>query len=149
MKRSAFCLPVLLLAASISFYCAKEVRQKPVNGVKAPDKIETFCPSFEEEGFINGSVYRIVIVVPKGSAGADMSSMIKTAKLRALSSLQKFLISESRIVDQNTTAELLSLLEGRGKLENTNCPTESRDIYYYTVERDNLREYILSLAKKR
>jgi hypothetical protein len=138
-----------MMAALLTLGCAKEVRHNAVPDVKAPDKIDAFCPEFEQEGFISGDLYRIVVVVPKGADPAEISSVEKTARQRALSSLQKFLISQDRVVDQNITAELLRLLESGGALEDTHCKSESRDIFYYNVKKENLRGFILGIARKR
>jgi len=104
---------------------------------------------YEYEGFINENTYRIVIVMPNDTMKNKQADVEKTARMRALSSIQKYLASQDKQVDHNITAELLSLIEKNGNLFAGHSATKSRDIYYYDIKKEHLKEYLLELKPKR
>lgn len=140
-------LPLLAAAVVTGLYCAKEVK-KPVQPDICPPSIGTGPRvEFEKEGFISADLYRIVIVEPEGGAG--IAAAEKTARMRALSSLQKYLQSKDMVVDQNVTARLLALIDESGRLGRSTSNGGGRCVYYFDIERPRLADYVLSISRKR
>ena len=140
-------LPLLAAAVVTGLYCAKEVK-KPVQPDICPPSIGTGPRvEFEKEGFISADLYRIVIVEPEG--GAEITAAEKTARMRALSSLQKYLQSKDMVVDQNVTARLLALIDESGRLGRSTSNGGGRCVYYFDIERPRLADYVLSISRKR
>ncbi|MBP7603216.1 MAG: hypothetical protein KBA15_04775 [Spirochaetes bacterium] len=140
-------LPLLAAAVVTGLYCAKEVK-KPVQPDICPPTIGTGPRvEFEKEGFISADLYRIVIVEPEG--GAEIAAAEKTARMRALSSLQKYLQSKDMVVDQNVTARLLALIDESGRLGRSTSNGGGRCVYYFDIERPRLADYVLSISRKR
>jgi len=104
---------------------------------------------YDREGFISDSVYRIVIVEPKGESCRNLEAIESAARLRALSSLQKYIVSQGRPIDQNINADLISIIKHNGEFYDTHNSTGRRDIYYYDIKKNNLREYIIRISKTR
>lgn len=130
-----------IIIAGTSLYCSSEKIKKD-DGRQNNTVLE-----YEHEGFIGENVYRIVIVVPHYILESKQSDIEKTARMRALSSLQKYLASQDKQVDHNITAELLSLIEKNGNLSTGHSMSKSRDIYYYDIKKERLKEYLLDLKR--
>ena len=140
-------LPVLAAAAVTVFFCAKEVKTPTQPDICPPTIGTEPRVEFEKEGFISADLYRIVIVEPEG--GAEISATEKTARMRALSSLQKYLQSNDMVVDQNVTARLLALIDESGRLRTSTASDGGRCVYYFDIERPRLADYVLSISRKR
>jgi hypothetical protein len=147
VKYAAYSAAALALSALLSVSCAKTIREdhhgaRPVKA-DAPDSEE-----FKQEGFINGDLFRIVIVTPK-EENTPAGEIESAAKRRAFVSLQKYLASKNSIINQNVNAMLLNLVEKDGTLKPLNREHPTRKVYFYEVQRANLRQYVNGLAEKR
>lgn len=136
---AACCLIIPLFLA----VCAKKVKKT------GPDTKTDLHLEYDQEGFINDDHFRIIIIEPRLAGESHQPAIEKTARQRALASLQKYLLSQDRVVDQNATAELISIIDENGKLIDTGCDSRSRMIYYYEIRAERLRERIDRISKKR
>jgi|GEM_PF-405119 len=136
---AACCLIIPLFLA----VCAKKIRKT------VPDTKTDFHPEYDHEGFINDDHFRIIIIEPRLAGESHRPTIEKTARQRALASLQKYLLSQDRVVDQNATAELISIIDENGRLIDTGCDNRNRVIYYYEIRAERLRDRIDRISKKR
>lgn len=143
---AAVMLPFILCAV-LFVNCAKEVKKAPQPDICAPGIGDGPRVEFEKEGFISVDVYRVVIVEPESVF--DATAATKTARMRALSSLQKFLQSRDMVVDQNVTARLLALIDESGRLGESSVNGGGRCVYYFDITRPRLADYVLSISRKR
>ena len=146
-KRPGALVMVALIALAFCSWCAAPKVAPP--DVAAPVTPDAFCPEYDQEGFINPNLYRVVIVEPRGAGETEIRSVTEKARLRALSSMQKYLLAHDRAVDQNVTAELLSLVERHGTLEDKGCASATRYIYYFNINKENLQDHLSAISRKR
>ncbi len=128
--------------------CGKPPETDVVRNGVLPDHNKTVAPEYEQEGFIDDGLYRIVIIQP-ADAARKASALEDTARQRTLSSLQKYLISQNRIVDANATAELNALIAQHGTLAEQPSTKDTRRIYYFDVRKERLKDYLNATTRKR
>lgn len=127
--------------------CSKEVRQMDRPDICPPSIGDGPRIEFEKEGFISADLYRVVIVEPEDDAGAAFAE--KTARIRALGSLQKYLQSKDMVIDHNVTARLLALIEESGRLVRSTSEGGARCVYYFDISKPRLSDYVLSISRKK
>ena len=145
-----------ILSALIIFAPACACKTQVVEDVKEIEspKIEIandpLKEDFRREGFISNNVFRVVIVEPKTVHGVeDVSSIMKTSKKRAYLTLKKYLISNDRIVTGNVDASLINLIEQEGKLSTLKDTSPTRTVYYFELNKSNIKGYVEGLAPRR
>ncbi len=137
-----------LLAFTVIFLnCAREVKKADPVDICPPTIGDGPRVKFANEGFINADVYRVVIVQPE--IVFDAAAASKTARIRALSSLQKYLQSRDMVVDQNVTARLLALIDECGHIGEPTSNDGGSCVYYFDITRPRLVDYVLSISRKR
>lgn len=144
-KLCRFCFFTLL--SLIMFSCSStEVKKDRAgyNSSSAPDYRE-----YEKEGFITEDIYRVVIVEPVGGAERDTDSVLKTAKRRARTSMQKHLTMSGKIINNNAKARLLNLINDHGELRETKRKYETKRVYLFDVKKPGLRQYLEGIAPAR
>ncbi|HSV98470.1 MAG TPA: hypothetical protein VLM75_16235 [Spirochaetota bacterium] len=147
-RATAAAVIIPLLAFIVFFFnCAKEVRKPSQVDICPPTIGDGPRVMFEKEGFMSADVYRVVIVEPERVF--DAAAAAKTARIRALSSLQKYLQSRDMVVDQNVTARLLALIDESGHIGESTANGAGRCVYYFDITRPRLAEYVLSISRKR
>jgi len=151
VKKASQSSAAILIAIAISlttFDCRRQTRQDNVMNKDKGDSI--IVESYSREGFIGNNTYRVVIVQPEGTPAPGPAEITDLAKKRALQSMKNYLSSRNAILTPNHTAALLDIVQHSGKLSNVETDSSnSRKVFYFEVERDNLRNYLNELAKKR
>ncbi|TAL39073.1 MAG: hypothetical protein EPN93_03080 [Spirochaetes bacterium] len=145
---AALLMSALFALLPVQCTCDKIGGPETVNNGRLPDNNKTAPPEFEQEGFIGDGVYRVIIIQPAETAPKG-SVLEDTARQRALSSLQKYLIAQDRIVDANVTAELNALIARHGTLAEQPSTRDTRRLYYFDVRKDRLKEYLNTTTRKR
>jgi hypothetical protein len=102
---------------------------------------------FLKEGFITQAKFRITIVTIRGT-NIPLEEIEEKAKKRAFITLQKFVTSEGIQISKNMQAELLNLISTNGILSKQTIEECTDDIYYFDIDRENLKRHIKSLAEK-
>jgi hypothetical protein len=155
MKKNNFNIIIFFLISSLTYSVLMLCNSsKPVKngagGGSGNNKTENNASTleYEKEGFISNDTFRIVIVNPEG-VPIDSAEIEKIARQRALMSLQKHLSSSERIIDQNTRAKLLNLIEQNGKLTRHEEGSKTRDVYFFDIKKDDLNGYLNSCAPRR
>ncbi|HOS40114.1 MAG TPA: hypothetical protein PLG31_10295 [Spirochaetota bacterium] len=162
MKLNAITIPAgptpralcaIAIAASLALsHCSTKSTSavtKPTHGGNASLSDRDILPAeYQREGFISKDLYRIVIVSPADEC-PDMGYVEKNARQRAFMSLQKHLESRNKIVDQNTRARLLNLINEKGTVKNLECRDEKRKAFVFEIEMKNLGQYLDGLAGRR
>ncbi len=128
-------------------HCAREVKKPAQPDICAPVIGDRPRVAFESEGFISADLYRVVIVEPESVF--DAANATKTARMRALSSLQKYLQSRGMVVDRNVTARLHALIDESGRLGESTANGGNRCVYYFDITRPRLEDYVLSISRRR
>ncbi len=147
-KKIAGFLPIsLFLSIIISGACTRNVRETcpinpPDNGLKE---------IYSKEGFVSNDRFRVVIVQPVGKDMVDNESISQTARKRALFALKNYVLSQNGRITSNADAALLNIVNDNGKLssqENDDrCAT--RKVFFYDIEKRNLRQQLNDIASRR
>ena len=104
---------------------------------------------YDREGFITPDLYRVVIVKPRDSANISLKYVKRSAKSRALISLQKYIVSNNGTISQNTRAVLLNLINDHGKLNEEISRYKSRNVYHFDIKKPALKSTMDNLALAR
>jgi hypothetical protein len=115
-----------------------------VDTANAIDPAEQVFRKYREEGFVNSNTYSIIIVRPSDSTDSR-SDIQKQAKQRTLVSFRKHIQSQGKRVTPNANASLLVLINDNGKMIQVDDEKQSRVVYVYLVERQNLKRYVEGL----
>lgn len=110
--------------------------------------VEVMEEEFKKEGFITPHMFRVVVIEPIEYVMTRDYAM-ETAKKRAFLMLKKHLLSENRIVTSNVDATLLGIVERDGILKKIDDIKKTRNVYFYEIKKEGLRQYVESLAPKR
>lgn len=142
----------LVYFLSLSFFlfvsCTKNIvvqKDEGINQIKQIDKYR----EYEKEGFITKDLFRVVIVEPKGGQESDKMEIKKTAERRALSSMEKYLVENRIMADRNAKAVLLNLIGDHGKLKESPLKSETRTVYFFDVEKPDLKQQLDNLPRAR
>lgn len=143
-----FMLPLLLvLIFIISGACKRNVRETcpinpPDNGLKE---------IYSKEGFISNDRFRVVIIQPVEKDMTDRELISQTARKRALFALKNYVLSQNGRITPNVDVALLNIVNDNGKLnfqENDDkCAT--RKVFFYDIEKRNLRQQLNDIASHR
>ncbi len=137
---------IFIVIFLLSCSTAEKPKKKAVN--ERIDNNEDIS-EYDKEGFISPDLYRIVIVKPKGSGNSSIAYVKRSAKRRALVSLQKYIASNNGIISQNTKAKLLNLIDEYGELSKEDTVYESRYVYHFDIRKPDLKRAIDDLAVAR
>ena len=106
-------LSILLITLTV-IYCksgekssTNETTKKNGVSVKNDNAIEK---KYLDEGFIDSNTFRVIILSDSTYGSESESDVEHMAKKRTRISLQKFLLSKNRKIDQNTKAKILGLI---------------------------------------
>ncbi len=146
--RKLFLIFGCIIFFSCSFYCssAKEIKK---NGAVRVEKNNGDNSEYDKEGFISSSLFRIVIVRPGDAADSSLTSVKKKAKSRALASLQKYIMSNNGIINQNKKAQILNLIGEYGALNERISESKTRNVYHFDIQKTGLKRYVDDLAAAR
>jgi|GEM_PF-2775597 len=152
LKSYAFLtIPILFVSSLLSISCQSVMPNTTVAPVTPPPavspSIETpaSAPSlmYENEGFVSRDTYVVIIVHPFTSSApnADIESQ---AKKRALTSLLKYKHSQGngKMLSQNGTSQLVIIINENGKLMKIDDQENSRSIYQFVINRENLKQIV-------
>ena len=128
--------------------CSRNIATEPDKNISKKKSTYDFDPIYQKEGFIEKNIFRVVIVTIKSQKDTDMDSIKDTAKKRSLSTLQKYLQENNKIINQNTTAQLLNLIEFNGSLKQKENISENHNIYYFDIEKQDVKRYVESVSQK-
>ncbi|MBN1534636.1 MAG: hypothetical protein JXA20_18325 [Spirochaetes bacterium] len=103
---------------------------------------------YQQEGFVSRDTFRVVIVAERNVGDADLATIRDNARKRSLTTLQKYLQSSNRNVTQNTTAQLLNLIEEKGNLVRKDDITEKNTVFFFDVEKRDIRRYLDSISRR-
>ncbi len=144
-------IPLLFAIALIHSSCAREkqVIAPPPEDVDIPLNSTDIEKKYLSEGFIGSDLYRVVIVRPKGDTGSGLETIKKRASIRARVSMERTLIEEDVQCNRNTRAALLSLIEENGMLKKTDIEHSRYDIYYFDIQRTNMKQYLKRVSSER
>ncbi len=145
-KRGYLIYLIFIVIFLLSCSTTEKPKKKVVNE-KEDDKED--ISEYDKEGFISPDLYRVVIVKPKGSGNSSIAYVKRSAKRRALVSLQKYIVSNNGIISQNTKAELLNLIDEYGELNEEDTAYESRNVYHFDIRKPDLKRAIDDLALAR
>lgn len=101
------------------------------------------------EGFISGDLFRVVIVTAANDPSESMEQIEEKARQRAFVSMQRFIQSEDRPVNQNTKAEILNVINANGVFKKKDFRGYKDQIYYLEVQQENLKRHLSSMAERR
>ena len=145
-KYPIFSLIISIVIASI--YCTKEIQKDTnVNKPNTKSNLEV-SKEYLEEGFISKNTFRIVIVEPHGESD-EKNAIEKKARHRAFMHLQNYLMSRKGIINQNTKARLLNLVNQNGKLSMFEKKQETRRVYFFEINKSNLKGFVDSISSRR
>jgi hypothetical protein len=142
---SIFVLSVLISLIYIS--CTRAVKKEAPEidkGVK-----DEIVKDYINEGFTSTDTFRIVIIQPR-ECDDERERIEKSARQRAFVSLQKYLSSINKTVNNNTRAKLLNLTKQNGSLKILEEKCDQRKIVYiFEIKRANLKHYIDTISERR
>jgi len=121
--------------------------------VKHPDKVKTDNHSankiekkYLNEGFINNSLFRIVILSESSDTGYDIEEIKDKARKRALTSLQNYLRLKGRNVTHNVRAELLNLIDTKSYFKKVMVNHKKNGVYYLEIQQSNIKRYLENIS---
>ena len=130
------------------FHCNSPIQRVDAEKKTIPD--ECLKEVFSQEGFISSDLFRVVIVKPAEAEGNHISQVESLGKKRAYMTLKNHLLSQERIITPNVDAKLLNLVSNYGKIRSVNKDAiTTRNVFYYEIERENLKSYIERMAQHR
>lgn len=103
--------------------------------------------SYEMEGFITNNVFRVVIVEPRGVPARDIKAIQGIGERRAHCSMRKYLMENGGADARNADAILLNLISEHGKLKDSPDKFETRIVYFFDVEKPDLKVYLNGVAR--
>ncbi len=109
-----------------------------VSGIETADQI---MKKYRKEGFVDRDTYSIIIVRPADTMDSQ-ADILSQAKKRTLVSFTKYIRQQGKIVDSNTNASLLNLINDYGSLKRVEDSKNTRIVYVFIVKRDQLKRYI-------
>lgn len=137
--------PIFLISF---FHCNSPIQRADTEKKTIPD--DCLKEVFSKEGFISRDLFRVVIVKPAESEGNNISQVESLGKKRAYMTLKNHLLSQERIITPNVDAKLLNLVSNYGKIRSINKDAiTTRNVFYYEIERENLKSYIERMAQHR
>ncbi len=142
-------LAALLVIAA--FACGRAPHSEPLDNSAKMEKLEfseVLEEQFRKEGFIAPNTFRVVIIEPAESTGSD-NYALETAKKRAYLMLKKHLLSDNRIVTSNVDAAILGIVERDGSLRKIEDAKKTRNVYFFEIKKEGIKQHIESLAPKR
>jgi hypothetical protein len=144
--RHAVLAPFLALAAAavMQFSCSST----PGHVATGPGNNGPIDLVYQQEGFVSKNTFRVVIVADRNVRETDMDAIKDNARKRSLATLQKFLQSSNRTVTQNTTAELINLIEEKGALIRKDDITEKSTVFFFDVEKSDFRRFLDSITQR-
>jgi hypothetical protein len=98
------------------------------------------------EGFISGDIFRIVIMAPKNDSTNNLSELEEKAKKRANSTLQNYLASENKTINQNVKAGILDLINNNGTFSQKEMEWDNNNIFYFEINKENLKKQVRNLG---
>ena len=138
--KHAFTGFLILLIASLTFSCTKKATREPVKPEPEVDE-----EIYLKEGFIARDTFRIVMLDCQDQNYTSLESVEK----RALATLQKYLLEQNRVYDNNTRAELINLIHNYGTFSRQNITHKGNNVYYLEIKKDNIKRYIDGIARAR
>lgn len=116
--------------------------------LEKPEFSEVLEEQYRKEGFIAPNTFRVVIIEPAETTGSD-NYALETAKKRAYLMLKKHLLSDNRIVTSNVDAAILGIVDRDGSLRKVDDKKKTRNVYFFEIQKDGIKQHIESLAPKR
>lgn len=158
-KNILLTLSALSIVCLFSTSCSKKIIT-PLNEKKSPrsenidkttgkniKKKNDLEKKYLSEGFVEKDTFRVIILVPKDSSCKDQATIKYRAEKRAEASLQKFLVSKGRVIDQNTRAEILNLINNHGKLIPRNIPCRGSNVFYFDIQKKHLKRHLKKITQ--
>ncbi|PKL40587.1 MAG: hypothetical protein CVV44_03005 [Spirochaetae bacterium HGW-Spirochaetae-1] len=147
-----FLLSLVLLIPGLS--CSGKKVKENADNKSTSCSIENLSPEefekrYMKEGFISDRTFRIIILAPVEECESDIDAVQEKARKRAISTLQKYLISENRIVNQKSTAEIINIVNTYGMLIKKDIRCQNNYVFFYDIERDNLQRHVNTISKPR
>ncbi len=153
---------VITLAVSLTFLflisaCTKQVVSEIKKDQLPSQKTETHTnikkneieKRYLTEGFISIDVFRVIILAPEEECLNNLKEIEYRARKRAEASLQKFLVSKDRIIDQNTRATILNLINSHGKLQAKDIHCQGNNVFYFDIKKSNLKRHLKRITSSR
>ncbi|HOO73247.1 MAG TPA: hypothetical protein PK926_15925 [Spirochaetota bacterium] len=139
---------MILLTACLTFSCTKKATREPV---KPEPEVETVANEeiYLKEGFIARDTFRIVMLDCQDESYTSLESVEEKSEKRALATLQKYLLEQNRVYDNNTRAELINLIQNYGTFSRQNISHKGNTVYYLEIKKDNIKRYIDGIARAR
>ena len=133
-----------------SISCLKGVKKEGDDSHQNRLEKEYASPrDYQSEGFISRDLFRIIIIEPKGDQDPDSNAIENRAKRRALSSLRHYLTSKNRIIGRNVNAKLLNMINQYGTLRQETRETKGSNIYFFEVEKTDIKQFVDDLSVRR
>lgn len=153
MQKSRILLIIIFFVTTTIFFFSFFHCNSPIQRADTEKKtIPNDCLKevFSQEGFISRDLFRVVIVKPSESEGNNISQVESLGKKRAYMTLKNHLLAQERIITPNVDAKLLNLVSNYGKIRRINKDAiTTRNVFYYEIERENLKSYIENMAQHR
>ncbi len=116
--------------------------------IKPPAR-KTLSKKYLSEGFIGSDIFRVIILAPVEECDNGFTEIQYRAKKRAEASLQKFLISKDRIIDQNARAGILNLINNFGEFHAKDIHCEGNNVFYFDIQKNNLKRHLKKISQSR
>lgn len=150
MRFKSIAIATIIFLLFIAAACSK----KTISTTKPDDKKtdiseEKIEEIYLKEGFISDTTFRIVIVDCIEKSHETHESLNDKAVKRALASLQKYIIENNMIYDNNTRARLINLIENNSSFAKQAISCNKNNVYYLNIKKRNIKEYIDSLSRRR
>jgi hypothetical protein len=101
------------------------------------------------EGFLSEDLFRVIIVTLKGSGAPGNGAIMEKARRRALVSLERALAADDIQGGRNMKAEILNLMDQNGRLAKKNIDHARYDVYYYDINKKNMKNYFKNALQQR
>ncbi len=141
----------LVLISLLYISCTREVKKEAPEIEKGMDKgvKEEIVKDYIKEGFISTDTFRIIIIQPR-ECDDERERIEKSAQQRAFISLQKYLSSIDKTINNNTRVKLLNLTKQNGSLKILEEKCDRRKIVYtFEIKKVNLKHYIDTISERR
>jgi len=155
MKSRINIIPIMIFCFSLIFTCCKK-QVKEETKIPVDKKIEVVTPEDDEipkeylkEGFVSKDTFRVVILSTKDDCESNVDEIRKKAEKRAEVTLQKYLISVNKVVDQNARAEILKLINENGDFSKRDEECKKNNVFFFDIKKKLIKNQVEKFGTER
>jgi hypothetical protein len=122
-------------------------KEKPV--IREKPATEIPAKHYMEEGFIDDNVFRVIIISPDYERNCDPDRIRQIARKRAALTIQKYLLSNNRAVDNNAQIRIANLVHDKGILIDQEFLCNGNSVFHFDIRQNGIKLYLKDITSPR